>query len=327
MVEGKIKEKQDEFVKQMHPAVKKMVYNGFVPHSKLWVITKIALMLNITDSLRISLQVEPEYNNILMMLQKHKWLRNYKIWYWINKIYTLKRYFKWYYKMDGLKLYIKPAPKMGEILMDYQLLDIWEPETTKIVKENVKEGDTCIDIGASVGYFTLQFARLVGALGTVLAVEPTDFQQPYLKKNIKINGFKDRVEVYNVGAWNKTEKVMMPLNAPPYVQTTAPCVAVDDIVRGRKVDFIKLDIDGAEPKALRGLEKTFQNNPQLKMVAEYYPKYIKNAGLDPAEYREIIDKYFEFTIIPGDYTEGCWNLFCVRRRENSEVKNNWPDKL
>jgi hypothetical protein len=71
---------------------------------------------------------------------------------------------------------------------------------------------------------------------------------------------------------------------------------------------------------LQGLEKTFKANPQLQMVVEYYPKYIEDAGLYTADFRQMIDKYFEFEIIKGDYTEGCWNLFCKR---NDHAKNDW----
>lgn len=311
----------EEFKNRLRPAVKKMLYNGFVPHTWLWIVTKISIQLNIGDEMGIGIRFgDPGELFMKKILTKFKFLRNYKFLLFLNKIYTIKKFFKRYYWMDGHKLWVKQAPKMGEIVQDYQLLKIWEPETTDIVKKHVKEGDSCIDIGASIGYFTLLFARQVGSTGHVISIEPTDFQQPYLLKNIKNNGYKDRVEVHNVGAWDKTETLLMPRNAPRYVQTESPCMAVDDIVKGRRIDFIKLDCDGPEPKVLAGLVKTFENNSHLKMVVEYYPKYIKDAGCDPKEFREIIDRYFEFEIVEGDYSDGCWNLFC-RRKDNA--KNDW----
>ena len=313
----------EEFKNRLRPQVKKMLYNGFVPHSWLWIVTKISIQLDIANAMGIGLKFgDPGDRFKKKLLTKFKFLRNYKFLYALNKIYTIKKYFKRYYWMDGHKFWVKQAPKMGEIVQDYQLLKIWEPETTDIVKTHVKEGMTCIDIGASIGYFTLLMSRQVGPTGRVISIEPTDFQQPYLLKNIKNNGYQDRVEVHNVGAWDKTERVMMPRNAPPYVQTNSPCMPVDDIVNGRKIDFIKLDADGPEPKILKGLVKTFENNPQLKMTIEYYPKYQLDAGLDPADFREIIDKYFEFYVIPGDYSNGCWNLFCKR---NDNANNKWPN--
>ena len=312
----------EEFKNRLRPRTKKMLFDGFVPHTRLWVATKIGIQLDIAEDMGIRLTFgDPGSLLIKKVLTRFKFLRNYGFLLTLNKLVNIKRSFKRYYWMDGHKLWVKQAPKMGEIVMDYQLLDIWEPETTDIVKKYVKPGMTCIDLGASIGYFTLLFARQVGKTGHVIAVEPTDFQFPYLLKNIKNNGYRDIVEPYNVGAWDKTEVVKMPLNAPPYVQTEAPCVAIDDIVKDRKVDFIKMDCDGPEPKILKGLENTFKNNPDLKMIIEYYPKYIENAGLTTKEFKEVIDQYFEFEIVPGDYNEGCWNLFCTRK---DNAKNIWP---
>lgn len=315
--------RREEFRKRLHLTNKTLQYDGFIPKSWMWILTKIAIMLNVGEELNIDLKfLDKGYARIAGFLKGKKWLRRYAVLKAINKIVNFMRQLRQYYWMDGLKLWIKPSDKMGEIVLDYQLLDTWEPETTAIVKREVKPGMTCIDIGASIGYFTMQFGRLVGKDGHVISVEPTDFQQPYLNRNIKNNGLEDIVEVWNVGAWDKTAILPMPVNAPPYVQTLINCMRVDDIVAGRKVDFIKLDCDGPEPKVLRGLEQTFQNNPNLKMVVEYYPKYIKDAGLDPNEFKEVIDKYFEFEVIPGDYTDGCWNLYCKR---HEHAKNKWPD--
>ena len=314
---------QDEFIRRLKPLVKKMLFNGFVPKTWLWAVTKISLQINIAEEMGIRVRfMESEHLLFVKALRKYRFLRNYQLLLFLNSIYNIKKFFKRYYWMDGHKLLVKQAPKMGEIVQDYQLLKIWEPETTDIVKREVKEGMTCIDIGASIGYFTLLFSRQVGPTGHVISIEPTDFQQPYLRKNVKNNGYSDRVEIHNVGAWDKSEMKAMPPCAPPYVQTFIQCKPVDDIVAGRKIDFIKMDCDGPEPKIVRGLEKTFQNNPQLKMVCEYYPKYQMDAGLDPAEFREVIDKYFQIEIVPGDYSENCWNLFCIR---SNNAKNVWPE--
>lgn len=250
---------------------------------------------------------------------------SYQILRIINNLLHFPRYFKRYAVIDGHKFWVKPAPKMMMITNDYIALEgkIWEEETTALVKEHVKEGMRCLDIGASVGYFTLLFARQVGLEGQVIAVEPTDFQMPYLRKNIEVNGYRDQVEVRNVGAWDRSQMVKMPLNADPYVQTESFCMAVDDIVAGRRIDFIKIDCDGPEPKVLQGLVQTFENNPNLKMVIEYYPEFIEAAGLSTKEFRDIIDKYFVMEVIPGDYSSNCWNLFCQRKVGGH--KNDWEN--
>ena len=117
-----------------------------------------------------------------------------------------------------------------------------------------------------------------------------------------------------MAAYDKYDVIKAPLNNPYAASMNA--VAIDDYLLWRgidKVDFIKMDVDGPEPKVLKGLIRTFEKNPQLKMVIEYYPKYIRGAGCDPQEFMDILNKYFNYMIIPNDYEEGCWNYFCIRK--------------
>src|SRR3990167_2927194 len=161
----------------------------------------------------------------------------------------------------------------------------YEPETTKVIKENVKEGDVCVDVGASIGYMTMQLARQSGKTGKVLAFEPTDNQFEYLNANIQLNaGYKNKIKG----------------------------VVLDDVLP-EKVDFIKMDIDGSEPRALKGLVKTFERNPQLKLIVEFYPKCQEELGNDPKEMMAILDKYFTYEKIEGDYTDTYWNYICKRK--------------
>ena len=81
-----------------------------------------------------------------------------------------------------------------------------------------------------------------------------------------------------------------------------------------KVDFIKMDIDGAEPWAFLGLEKIIQMNPKIKMICEFYPKYIKSAGGDPDFFKNKLLKYFDIEIIDGDYGNGYWNYLCLPKK-------------
>ena len=74
-----------------------------------------------------------------------------------------------------------------------------------------------------------------------------------------------------------------------------------------------MDIDGPEPRALKGLIRTIERNQNLKMIVEYYPKYIKEAGNSPEEMMAILDRYFTYEKIEGDYGDGYWNFYCVRK--------------
>ena len=236
-------------------------------------------------------------------------------WYVYDFLYRLKTKDKFFYKeINGNKFTINlndPRFSMRVIMYNYLLLKEYEPETTKIVKELVKEGNTVIDIGASFGYFSWITSNLVGKAGKVYAIEPTEMGYNYLCLN-RIANEAWNVKPYKMAAWDKDEPTFVPLNACGTNRIWAHGVRIDDFIKG-KVDFIKCDVDGAEPQVLKGMIKTIENNPNLKMIFEYYPKYIKMAGGDPKEVMAIIDKYFNWEKIKGDYGEGYWNLLCKRK--------------
>lgn len=309
---------------------KETLARGIYPGNMAWVFGKMKFLANFYGGKRLVVNLKIEYKEQGFQAMFRVWLAlrllrlnllNNSVIKFAEWMYRLPSYLKpkWYLNMDGHNIFMNERDgSMVSILKDYiavkKNFGLWEPETTKIVKDNVKLGDVCLDVGASIGYFTLLFSRLVGKNGKVLSFEPTTNQIPYIKENIRKNGYSDIAEVFNVGAWDKSDQVMLPLNAG--VKYDSKCVAIDDILESRgikKVDFIKIDVDGPEPKVLKGLIRTIERNPNLKMVIEFYPKYIKDAGCDPAEFQIIIDKYFTHKLIPGDYSEGCWNLYCERR--------------
>lgn len=214
---------------------------------------------------------------------------------------------------NGHVFYIDFAEKdvaMKEILDDFMLHGEYEPHTTELIKKHVKPGDVCVDVGASIGYFTVLFGSLVGKDGLVYTFEPTTNQFEYLTKNVIINGYQDFTIGHNFAAWDKEENVHIKVNNG---QTASIPGRPLDRFLPKKVDFIKIDVDGSEPWVLRGLIQTIERNPQLKMVIEYYPEYIEKMGGDPKEVMAILDKYFIYEVIKGEFTDKYWNYFCVRK--------------
>jgi len=66
---------------------------------------------------------------------------------------------------------------------------VWEESSTKIFKNSINEGDIVVDVGASIGYFTLLAAKLVGNKGKVFAFEPGPENFKILKKNVEVNKY------------------------------------------------------------------------------------------------------------------------------------------
>lgn len=145
-----------------------------------------------------------------------------------------------------------------------------------------KKGDTVIDAGANVGIFTVKAAKTVGKQGKVVAIEPAKNNLRVLEENININCLKN-VVIVPKGLWDKKDKRKLYLSSMPaghsliYKEHLDKFleIEVDTLdnllkrIRIKKVDFIKMDIEGAEVKALKGAEQTLKNN-DVKLAIEIH---------------------------------------------------------
>jgi FkbM family methyltransferase len=128
---------------------------------------------------------------------------------------------------------------------------------------NIKEGDVVMDIGSSYGSYALT-ACAVGA-EKVYAFEPEKTVFVDLVQNIKINNWENKCIPMNIGIWSSESVVDMKKYAPHWPEytitslynvNTVDCIAA---VRGiTKLDWIKLDVEGAEIHALRGALSTIE---------------------------------------------------------------------
>ena len=224
-----------------------------------------------------------------------------------------------FHEMEGSKFLVDLAEKnyhMRKIMEGYTTIKTHEPETTALFKRTLRAGDTVLDIGASIGYFTFLAAKCVGPRGRVYAFEPTEANFKYLCENRLANSAHN-VSPFKLAAWDKNEPIKAPVSEyQSFISIWTNGIVLDDFLpqQGvRKVDFIKIDVDGAEPWVLRGLLNTFKNNQGLKMVIEYYPKYIEGSGGSPQEVMDILNSYFVCKPIENDYGDGYWNLYCERK--------------
>ena len=178
---------------------------------------------------------------------------------------------------------------------------VFEPFMTKVVAGEIKEGDTVMDVGASIGYYTLTFARLVGEKGKVYAFEPAPDIFALLEKNVKENGYKN-VILNNKAVSDKTGKARLYLcdynNMAHTLSRTregagsveVETVRLDDYFRDRggKIDFVKIDVEGAECAAVRGMEQVLRASRSIKLATEYHPKWLTSFGSSGKEYLELI---------------------------------------
>lgn len=152
-------------------------------------------------------------------------------------------------------------------------------------KNHINKGDTVLDIGANIGFHTLYFSELVGNTGKVIAFEPILSTFSVLTTNVKLNDFENIIlKNIALGDENKILEIYVDNNNQNPGEnnlftkgnTLIDCKKGDDILANVKVDFIKIDVEGYELFALKGLFNTLQNH-RPKIVFEYDKNYqLKN---------------------------------------------------
>ncbi len=202
-------------------------------------------------------------------------------------------------EVQGHKMFLDSKDILG-----LSINGIHEPFETELVKKETKNGDVVLDIGANIGYYTLIFAKLVGEEGKVFAFEPDPDNFSLLKKNVEINGYRNVILVQKAVS-NKTEKIRLYLSEEneadhriynshdgrQFIEIEA--IRLDDYFKNYngKIDFIKMDIQGAEGGAIQGMPLLLQKTNNLKMVTEFWPIGFKRFGIKPEEYLKLLLKH------------------------------------
>jgi FkbM family methyltransferase len=186
-----------------------------------------------------------------------------------------------------------------------------------------------VDMGANIGYYTLLFARLVGEKGKVYAFEPDKDNFAILKKNVQINGYKNVVLV-NKAVSDKTGKTKLYISADNNADhriyssdekrkyVTIETVKIDEYFKDSKIkiNFIKLDIQGAEWAALNGMQQLIKRSRKIKLVTEYSPIALKRFGVSPEEYLKLLKKS-GFTL--HEINEKKWWITDDVRKKNKDI--------
>jgi FkbM family methyltransferase len=168
----------------------------------------------------------------------------------------------------------------------------WEPEEADVLRALLRPGMTVVDVGAHVGYMTLLAAAAVGAAGRVWAVEPAPGNVALLRANLEHNRIGN-VEVIEAAASDRAGRIGLSLSpwntgdnraypVPAMEQVDVAAVRLDDVLPpGVVVDVVKVDTQGTDHRAVRGLAATIARSRPVLLV-EFWPPAIIEQGEDPA---------------------------------------------
>jgi len=221
-----------------------------------------------------------------------KVLKNKGILFFLNKLLRLtlavsKKFFKediplqFIYAFSHKKEVIKTIQGSKMILRlndrgisrELALHGYHEKNSTEEVKRILKEGMVTIEVGANIGYYALMEAKLVGENGYVYAFEPSPVNLEILKQNVELNGYSN-IEIFQkaLGASPGTADFFIAKrsNLSSFIKRDdmgdlyermikVEIVTLDEFLADRRVDFVRMDVEGFEKEVLDGMEYTLRS--------------------------------------------------------------------
>ena len=177
----------------------------------------------------------------------------------------------------------------------------WEAELVSLLSKRVKPGSTVMDIGAHIGYYTLILSRLVGPTGRVFSFEPVPINFRFLCDNISLNNCAN-VQPINRAVTNAHQQIAfeMPEDDPlpgtvSFVESnvrgnlTVEAVSLDELFLSvpDRIDFLKVDVEGAEDKVLEGARGLIaRDHPNILMEVHHFNGNLEER-VTPATLREL----------------------------------------
>lgn len=177
----------------------------------------------------------------------------------------------------------------------------FEPEETRLISEITREGDVCLDIGANIGYYTTLLAKIAGNGGKVFAFEPDHDNFMVLSKNIEKRKIRNIVSAHKVALSDIHEKSYLYKCTDNHgMHRLYPSICCTEereevnVVSGDSlqipaVDIIKIDIEGYEYKAISGLRDTISRSGNIKILSEYSPLSMREAGFSVEQFVSLMD--------------------------------------
>lgn len=199
----------------------------------------------------------------------------------------------------------------------------------KLIESILKPGYNVLDIGANIGFYTSVFSNLVGPKGNVFAFEPEALNFNYLQQNCKqlgnaklinkaVSDTSGTLKVYLSKMLNVDHRTYAIDDYSEIKEIEA--TSIDDYLKSNtisRIDFIKMDIQGFEMSALKGMLNTLKANKDVKVITEFWPFGLQKAGSSALEMINFVnDLGFYMYLLSEEPTR-------LLTKENvGELKNN-----
>lgn len=245
----------------------------------------------------------------------------------------LKEFFHEYIHLKYLFLF----SSHGEIIKDIQgnkmildlkdrgisrelaLYGVHEKASTEQIKKLLTPGMKIVEIGANIGYYVLIEAKLVGKKGYIYAFEPSPYNFNLLKRNINLNNYRN-IEIHQKAIGSQNEKAKFYIanrsNLSGFIKREnmkymykndgsdiieVDVVKLDDFLKEKKIDLIRMDIEGFEKEALNGMKVVLnsKNSPKYLFI-EIHSKLLHKKNSSGKEIIRYLER-FGYSVIKSFY--------------------------
>jgi FkbM family methyltransferase len=171
-----------------------------------------------------------------------------------------------------------------------------------LIRRELKADHVALDIGAHVGLHAVVMGAIVKTEGALFCFEPDPDLAGALMQTFIMNGLTRHGAIVNAAVADRdgTHAFHRTLHSPESSLFGAGHSPTRDVVEvetirldgyfqpGARVDFAKIDAEGAEPSIIRGMARVLADNPGLRMVMEFAPEHIKRAGEEPGAFHDAL---------------------------------------
>jgi FkbM family methyltransferase len=227
-----------------------------------------------------------------------------------QNVRRIHRFFTHQFKSDfiefyGFQMYLSKNDEEGFS---------YDDEYFNLLKTEITSGENVIDVGAKIGVYSLAFSKFVGPAGTVFSFEPTPDSFDVLRKNKNVNNLEniiieekaitdmngvETLEIFESSGGNR-------LNSNCENGISVKCITLDSYFSNidKKISFIKIDVEGQEPRVLKGMKNILKESTKLKILLEYNPKLMKFFGYAPEKILDDLTKQgFSLFDLEHDHSE------------------------
>jgi FkbM family methyltransferase len=175
------------------------------------------------------------------------------------------------------------------------LFGVWEPRMTQWLQRRLGPGDTFIDVGANIGYFSVLASQLVGPSGRVVAIEASQAFNTRLRQNARLNDCRNIRALHTAvsdkrrtltfvlaSSANMGANSIVPYDGPAESTFEIEAYPLPEVLRPEEIAgarVIKVDVEGAEGSVVRGMAPLLdQLRPDAEITVEVTPDRMQQLG-------------------------------------------------